>query len=131
LPPNIITRLPVRYDYNEDYFVDAIWQGIPLKGYTEIFNSLLDSPDIHIELSCDYFEKRNDFDIREKVIYTGLIDRFYDYKYGKLEWRSISLKKEIVGVDDYQGTSVMNYADIETKITRIHEPKHLHPERKK
>ena len=130
LPPDIITRLPVRYDYNEDYFVDAKWQGIPLKGYTAVFENLLDSPDIHIELNCDYFENRNDFNIREKVIYTGPIDRFYNYKYGKLEWRSISLEKEIVDVDDYQGTSVMNYADIETKFTRIHEPKHLHPERK-
>jgi len=130
LPPGIITRLPVRYNYSEDYFVDARWQGIPLKGYTNVFNNLLNSPKIHVELNCDYFENRNDFDIRKKVIYTGPIDQFYDYKYGKLEWRSISLEKEIVDVNDYQGTSVMNYADLETKFTRIHEPKHLHPERK-
>jgi UDP-galactopyranose mutase len=130
LPPDIITRLPVRYNYNEDYFVDARWQGIPLKGYTNVFNSLLNSPQIHVELNCDYFENRNDFDMRKIVIYTGPIDRFYDYKYGELEWRSISLEKEIIDVDDYQGTAVMNYADLETKFTRIHEPKHLHPERK-
>jgi UDP-galactopyranose mutase len=129
LPPNIITRLPVRYNYSEDYFVDTRWQGIPLKGYTAVFHGLLASLNIHIELNCDYFENRSDFDIRKKVIYTGPVDQFYDYKYGKLEWRSISLEKEIVDVDDYQGTSVMNYADLETKFTRIHEPKHLHPER--
>jgi UDP-galactopyranose mutase len=129
LPPDIITRLPVRYNYNEEYFVDARWQGIPLKGYTAVFESLLDSPNIDIKLNCDYFENKNSFDIREKLIYTGPIDQFYDYKFGKLGWRSISLKRKIVDVEDYQGTSVMNYADIETKFTRIHEPKHLHPER--
>jgi UDP-galactopyranose mutase len=128
LPTSIITRLPVRYDYNEDYFVDARWQGIPLKGYTAVFKNLLDSPNIDIKLNCNFFENKNNYDVREKVIYTGPIDQFYDFKYGKLEWRSISLKKEIVDVNDYQGTSVMNYADIETKFTRIHEPKHLHSE---
>lgn len=130
LPPSIITRLPVRYNYTEDYFVDARWQGIPLHGYTAVFQKLLDSPKIHVELGCDYFRNRNSFIIRKKVIYTGPIDRFYEYKYGRLEWRSISLEKEIVDVDDYQGTSVMNYADKEVQFTRIHEPKHLHPERK-
>ena len=130
LPPTIITRLPVRYDYSEDYFVDARWQGIPLKGYKAVFERLLDSANIHVELNCDYFENRNDFDVRGRVIYTGPIDQFYNYKYGALEWRGISLRKEIVDVEDFQGTAVMNYADLEIKFTRIHEPQHLHPERK-
>ena len=65
----------------------------------------------------------------QKVIYTGPIDRYFDYTYGQLEWRAVELQKEVVSVEDYQGTSVMNYADSEVPYTRIHEPKHLHPER--
>jgi len=129
LPLGIITRLPVRYNYREDYFVDTSWQGIPLGGYTKTFEKMLNSPNIHIELNCDYFEHRNDLNVRERTIYTGPIDRYFDYIYGKLEWRAIKLQKEIINVEDYQGTSVMNYADPEIKYTRIHEPRHLHPER--
>ncbi len=129
LPISIITRLPVRYNYREDYFVDAKWQGLPCEGYTEVFKRLLSSPNIRVELNCDYFENRHNFSIREKTIYTGPIDRYYDFKYGRLEWRSIFLEKEVVDVEDYQGTAVMNCADVETKIIRIHEPRHLHPER--
>jgi len=130
LPPSIITRLPVRYNYREDYFVDSRWQGIPFEGYTKIFERMLDSCNIHVELNCDYFEYQNHFNVRNKIIYTGPIDRYFNYTYGKLEWRSIELQKEIVDVEDYQGTSVMNYADLEVKYTRIHEPRHLHPERR-
>jgi UDP-galactopyranose mutase len=129
LPTSIITRLPVRYSYREDYFVDARWQGIPYEGYTEVFKRLLSSPNIRVELNCDYFKNRHHFNIKEKTIYTGPIDRYYDFQYGRLEWRSILLEKEVVAVEDYQGTAVMNYADVETKNIRIHEPRHLHPER--
>jgi UDP-galactopyranose mutase len=129
LPTSIITRLPVRYSYREDYFVDARWQGIPYEGYTEVFKRLLSSPNIRVELNCDYFKNRHRFNIKEKTIYTGPIDRYYDFQYGRLEWRSILLEKEVVAVEDYQGTAVMNYADVETKNIRIHEPRHLHPER--
>jgi len=130
LPPSIITRLPVRYNYREDYFVDSRWQGIPVEGYTKIFERMLNSCNIHVELNCDYFEYQNHFNVRNKIIYTGPIERYFNYTYGKLEWRSIELQKEIVDVEDYQGTSVMNYADLEVKYTRIHEPRHLHPERR-
>jgi UDP-galactopyranose mutase len=129
LPTSIITRLPVRYNYREDYFVDAKWQGIPYEGYAGVFKRLLSSPNIRVELNCDYFENRQRFNIREKTIYTGPIDRYYDFQFGKLEWRSILLEKEVVAVEDYQGAAVMNYADVETKTIRIHEPRHLHPER--
>ncbi len=129
LPPSIITRIPVRYNYKEDYFVDDRWQGIPYEGYTKVFERILNSPNIHVELNCDYFEHRNNFNIRKKTIYTGPIDQYFDYIYGKLEWRTIDLQKEIVDVEDYQGTSVMNYADLDVQYTRIHEPRHLHPER--
>jgi len=130
LPPQIITRLPVRNNYKEDYFVDARWQGIPIEGYTKVFENMLKAQNIHVKLNCDYFEHRNDFNIRKKIIYTGPIDRYFDYVFGKLEWRTVKLHKEIVDVEDYQGTAVMNYADLEIKYTRIHEPKHLHPERR-
>ena len=82
-----------------------------------------------MELNCDFFGKRKRFYVKEKIVYSGAIDRFFDYKLGKLEWRSIVLDKKIIDVDDYQGTSVMNYADLDVKFTRIHEPRHLHSER--
>ena len=129
LPPDIITRLPVRYNYQEDYFVDARWQGIPMNGYTEVFRRLLQSPNIHVELNCDYFDNVNKYDAVRKIIYTGPIDAFFNYTHGKLEWRSIQLEKEVIETEDFQGTSVMNFSDIEIPYTRIHEPRHLHPER--
>jgi len=130
LPPNIIRRLPVRFNYREDYFVHARWQGIPLNGYTKLFERMLYASNIQVELNCDYFIHRNNFNVSRKTIFTGPIDRYFDYIYGALEWRSVEFQKEIVDVEDYQGTSVMNYADLEVKYTRTHEPRHLHPERK-
>ena len=130
LPANIITRLPIRSSYNEDYFLDARWQGIPLEGYTKVFERLLDSPNIHVETNCDYFTARTNFKYRKKLIYTGPLDRYFDYEYGPLEWRSIALSREVIPVADFQGTSVMNYADLKAPYTRIHEPRHLHLERR-
>ncbi len=128
LPSNIIERLPVRYDYRNDYFANTRWQGIPIDGYTAMFEKMLKSPRIRIKLNCDYF--KHSFKVNKKVIYTGPIDQYFGYKYGKLEWRTAKLSKKIINLEDYQGTSVINYADPEVKYTRIHEPKHLHPERK-
>lgn len=128
LPADIITRLPVRFDYNENYYAD-LWQGIPLDGYTKIFERMLDSPKIRVELNTDYFTVRDSVQVREKTIYTGSADRYFDYRHGKLEWRGCDFRREVVPVEDYQGTSVMNYADAEIPWTRIHEPRHLHPER--
>jgi len=130
LPVNIISRLPVRHNYQEDYFLDSRWQGIPLEGYTKIFERMLTSPRIRIELNCDFFDCREAFKVKKKIVYTGPIDRYFDYTYGHLEWRTIELKRKVFDVEDYQGTSVMNYADEDVKYTRIHEPKHLHPERR-
>lgn len=129
LPPTIITRLPIRFDCRRDYFIDSRWQGIPLDGYTKMFERMLDSPKIHIELDCDYFENRDAFRVAKKTVYTGPIDRYFGYVYGELEWRTVNLEEEVVDVEDYQGTSVMNYADMDVKYTRIHEFRHLHPER--
>lgn len=129
LPSDIITRLPIRYDYNEDYFTDARWQGLPLEGYTKVFERFLESPNIHVELNCDYFEHREEFNINKLTIYTGPIDQYFGYAYGRLEWRTVIFKKKILDVEDFQGTSVMNFSDLDVKYTRIHEFKHLHPER--
>jgi UDP-galactopyranose mutase len=130
LPSAIISRLPVRYNYQGDYFHDAQWQGIPVEGYTKIFKKMLAPACIDLILNCDFFENRSHFNVREKIIYTGPIDQYFNYQYGRLGWRSVRLERTLVESDDYQGTSVMNYADVDIKYTRICEPKHFHPEKK-
>jgi len=128
LPPGIITRLPVRTSYFDSYY-DDYYQGLPLHGYTLIFKNMLKG--IPIELETDFFIDRKYWENRCKyIIYTGPIDRYFDYVLGKLNWRSVRFEYEDVPLDDYQGTSVMNYADLEIPFTRIHEPKHLHREKK-
>jgi UDP-galactopyranose mutase len=127
LPANIITRLPVRNSYHDAYFND-IYQGIPLEGYTPIFERMLQGVDV--ELSVDFFEDRSTWEKRaHKIVYTGPIDRFFDYTHGQLNWRSVRFETERLDIADYQGVSVMNYADEDVPYTRIHEPKHLHLER--
>lgn len=129
LSASIINRLPIRFDYREDYFQNYRWQGIPIGGYTKIFQKLLSSPNIEIKLNCDYMEHRNEFDVKEKIVFTGRLDQFFNFKYGVLDWRSVDFKREVIDCEDFQGTSVMNYAESNVPYTRIHEPKHLHPER--
>ena len=132
LPSSIINRIPVRFSYNEDYFNNCEIQGIPVDGYKKLFENLLSNKKIKIILNTDYLKiKENKFKPKYYTIYSGPLDRLYNYKYGKLEWRSLLFKKKIVKKNDFQGTSVINFSDIEKKYTRIHEPKHLHPERKK
>ena len=128
LPESIITRLPVRTNHNYDYF-DDIWQGIPLDGYTAIFNRLTANPLIEIHLNTDFFDIRDIIPPECTVIYTGPIDRFFDYRHGVLGWRTIEFQKEIMSVGDFQGTSVVNYAETTIPYTRIHEFRHYHPER--
>jgi UDP-galactopyranose mutase len=129
LPPQIIGRLPIRHSYQENYFHRARWQGIPLNGYTAIFEKMLDHPNIEIKLNTDFFAIKDQIKPLLKTIYTGPIDRYFNYSEGKLEWRSIQLERKVETVDDFQGTSVMNFADLDVPYTRIHEPKHLHLER--
>ena len=128
LPSNIFNRIPIRFNYNEDYYKDSQWQGIPLNGYTEIFNNMLDNKKIKIKLNTNYYIE-NEYDVKYLTIYTGPLDRLFNFKYGKLEWRSLRFEKKIINLKDYQGSSVINYPDLKDKFTRIHEPKHLHPER--
>lgn len=128
LPEFILNRLPIRKNYNESYYFSR-YQGIPLDGYAKIFERMLDNPNIHIELNTNYFDLRSEIPPTATVVYCGPIDQFFDYKYGRLEYRTLRFEKSTHNLDDYQGTSVMNYAEETVPYTRIHEPKHLHPER--
>jgi UDP-galactopyranose mutase len=127
LPANIITRLPVRSSYHDSYF-DDLYQGIPVGGYTPIFERMLSG--IPVELKTDFLEDRSYWRSRaKKIVYTGPIDAYFEHAHGRLNWRSVRFENERLATDDFQGTSVMNYADEDVPHTRIHEPKHLHPER--
>lgn len=127
LPANIITRLPVRSSFHDSYFNDR-FQGIPLGGYTPIFERMLEG--IPVEMGVDFLADREAWCSRaDKVVYTGPIDRYFNHEHGHLNWRSVRFETELVDLEDYQGTSVMNYADMDVPFTRIHEPKHLHLEK--
>ncbi|HJL16517.1 MAG TPA: UDP-galactopyranose mutase [Sandaracinaceae bacterium LLY-WYZ-13_1] len=127
LPPDIITRLPVRTSYDDAYFDDP-HQGVPLEGYAPMFARMLEGVDV--ELGVDFFEDRARWTQRaDRLVFTGPIDRFFDHAHGRLSWRSVRFELERHEEPDHQGTSVMNYADADVPYTRIHEPKHLHPER--
>ncbi|MFH1844374.1 MAG: UDP-galactopyranose mutase [bacterium] len=125
----IMARLPVRFDHDRNYFQNSRWQGIPREGYGRLFARMLAADNIDIVLDCDWFEHRHEFHPRCQTIYTGPIDRYFDCIDGRLDWRSVRFEREVMARDDFQGISVMNYADVEVPFTRIHEPKHLHPER--
>lgn len=127
LPASIIERLPARTSYFDSYF-DDIYQGIPIGGYTPIFKKMLKG--IPVELNVDFSQDREYWRSHcQTLIYTGPIDRYFEYCFGKLNWRSLRFEIERLDVEDFQGTSVMNYANVEIPYTRIHEPKHLHPEK--
>ena len=123
LPAFIIRRLPVRYVYDNNYFND-LYQGIPIGGYNKLIDRLLDGVDVRLE--SDYLSDRAHWnDIAEKIVYTGRIDEFYDYSFGKLEYRSLRFEEDLIDVPNYQGNAVVNYTDAETPYTRIIEHKHF------
>ena len=128
LPPDIISRLPVRTDFNTDYFNDP-HQGVPKDGYFKLFDRLLDNPRIRLLTNTDFRSVRNEIAPDATVVYTGMIDEFFDYQFGTLEWRSLRFEWETLPCRDFQGTTVVNYTDAEVPYTRIHEFKHYHPER--
>ena len=128
LPANIITRLPFRTSYNANYFSDP-WQGVPVDGYFKIFERMLDNPRITLKLETSFESVQGALPKDTLVVYTGLPDRLFNYRFGELEWRSLRFEWEVVPVRDWQGTAVMNYADRDVPYTRIHEFKHYHPER--
>lgn len=120
LPKEIIKRLPVRFTYDNNYFNDT-YQGIPIGGYTQIFEKLLDG--IEVRLNTDYFT--DELPEHDKVIYTGPIDRFFNYKYGELEYKTTQFNHRHLDTDNFQGTAVMNYTEEEIQHTRIIEHKHF------
>ncbi|MCO5733086.1 UDP-galactopyranose mutase [Rhizobium sp. SSA_523] len=128
LPESIITRLPVRYNFDNRYFNDP-YEGLPVDGYTAIFERMLDNPLIDVRLNTDYFTVRGEIPAGKPVVYTGPIDRYFDYRAGELKWRTIDFEEEVVNVGDFQGTAVMNYADESVPYTRILEFRHFNPER--
>lgn len=128
LPAAIITRLPVRYTFNNRYFNDT-FEGLPVDGYTAWLKRMADQPGIRVELGVDYFDLRGQLPPGIPTVYTGPLDRYFDYCDGELGWRTLDFEREVLGTGDFQGTSVMNYADEDVPFTRIHEFRHFHPER--
>lgn len=125
LPASIIKRLPVRLIFDNNYFNDA-YQGIPIGGYTQIVEKMFSGADI--ELNTDFFDNKEKWlDSADKIIYTGTIDKFFDYKFGELEYRSLRFETEVLSVENFQGNAVINYTDSETPYTRIIEHKHFEP----
>lgn len=123
LPSFIIKRLPVRFTYDNNYF-NALYQGIPVGGYTQMVANMLG--DVEVRLNTDYFENKAELDqMAEKVVYTGPVDAYFDYKLGTLQYRSVRFETETLDIENYQGNAVVNYTDSETPYTRIIEHKHF------
>jgi UDP-galactopyranose mutase len=123
LPPEIIKRLPVRFTYDNNYFNDK-YQGIPIGGYTQIFEKLLNG--IDLRLNTDYLSDKYYYNsLADKVIYTGAIDAYYEYQFGELEYKTTRFNHRRLEVENYQGTAVMNFTDLYTPYTRIIEHKHF------
>ena len=123
LPPFIIKRLPVRFTYDNNYFNDS-YQGIPIGGYTAIIEKMLDGSEV--SLSSDFFKDREKY-MQEaaRIVFTGMIDEYYDYCYGPLEYRSLRFEERILDTDNFQGNAVVNYTEYEIPYTRIIEHKHF------
>ncbi|MFJ4207185.1 UDP-galactopyranose mutase [Paenarthrobacter sp. NPDC089675] len=132
LPAEIISRLPVRYNYDNRYFNDT-YEGLPVDGYTAWIERMADHPNIEVILNTDFFDDgefgRSSVLGQVPVIYTGPVDRYFDYAEGDLSWRTIDLEEEVLPIEDFQGCAVMNYPDADAAFTRIHEFRHFHPER--
>lgn len=123
LPSFIIKRLPVRFTFDNNYFNDR-YQGIPIGGYTAIIEKMLGACEVRLE--TDYFEHKNELDpLAERTVYTGCIDSYFDYCFGKLEYRSLNFENELLNCENYQGVAVVNYTGAEHKFTRIIEHKHF------
>jgi UDP-galactopyranose mutase len=133
LPASIISRLPVRYTYDNRYFNDT-HEGLPVDGYTAWLERMADHPNITVQLDTDFFDASQPINKaavvgQVPVLYTGPVDRYFDYAEGELSWRTLDFEQEVLQVGDFQGTPVMNYPDADVPFTRIHEFRHFHPER--
>lgn len=128
LSPDIITRLPVRYTFDNRYFADT-YEGLPTDGYASFLTRMADHPLIDVELETDFFTVRPALPRGVPIVYTGPLDRYFDYAEGPLGWRTLDFEPDVLDVGDFQGCPVMNYADEDVPWTRIHEFRHFHPER--
>jgi UDP-galactopyranose mutase len=123
LPAFIIKRLPIRFTFDNNYFNDN-YQGIPIGGYTKIISKMLEG--IEVRLSIDYFKDRDYLEgLADQIVYTGMIDEYYNYQFGTLEYRSLKFEQEILNISNFQGNAVVNYTDSKTLFTRIIEHKHF------
>ncbi|MEV7971759.1 UDP-galactopyranose mutase [Cellulomonas sp. NPDC089187] len=133
LPASVITRLPVRYTYDTRYFSDP-YEGLPTHGYPAWFEAMASHPRIDVALGVDFFDPEHPWNKTATrgqlpIVYTGPLDRYFDHSAGPLGWRGLRLETEVLDTRDFQGTAVMNYADLDVPFTRIHEFRHFHPER--
>ena len=133
LAAEIISRLPVRYNYDNRYFNDT-HEGLPVDGYTAWLEKMASHERIDVRLHTDFFDTSQEISKANvvgniPVVYTGPVDQYFDYSEGRLGWRTLDFEREVKATGDFQGTSVMNYADPEVPYTRIHEFRHFHPER--
>ncbi|WP_346844395.1 UDP-galactopyranose mutase [uncultured Rothia sp.] len=133
LPASIISRLPVRYNYDNRYFNDK-YEGLPVDGYAAWLERMAEHENIEVHLNTDFFEDGHEYSRSNvigqvPVIYTGPVDRYFDFAEGDLSWRTIDLEQEVLPIEDFQGCAVMNYPDADQPYTRIHEFRHFHPER--
>lgn len=123
LPPSIIKRIPLRFTYNNNYFND-IYQGVPIEGYNTLIEKLLDG--VEVRLNTDFFDNREYYEgICDKIVFTGLIDKYYDYQFGELEYRALRFEHKLYDVSNYQGNAVINYPISEVPYTRSTEHKHF------
>ncbi|MDO5033132.1 UDP-galactopyranose mutase [Corynebacterium sp.] len=132
LPPEIISRLPVRYTFNNRYFNDT-YEGLPVDGYAAWLEKMASHELIDVQLNTDWFDVRDELRADSPdapVVYTGPLDRYFDFAEGELGWRTLDFDMEVLDTGDFQGTPVMNYNDADVPYTRIHEFRHFHPERK-
>jgi UDP-galactopyranose mutase len=129
LGASIISRLPVRYTFDNRYFNDT-YEGLPVDGYTAWLEKMADHPNITVQLDVDYFDVRDQLPAGVPTVYTGPLDRYFDFAEGELSWRTLDFETEVRhDTGDFQGTPVMNYNDQDVPFTRIHEFRHFHPER--
>ncbi len=128
LSADIISRLPVRYTYNNRYFNDT-YEGLPKDGYTAWLQRMADHPKIEVRLDTNFFDVADDYKGQVPIVYTGPVDEYFGNSEGELSWRTLDFERQVVGTGDFQGTPVMNYPDPDVPFTRIHEFRHFHPER--
>ena len=128
LPADVINRLPMRFTTEHRYFSDT-YEGLPINGYTSWLENMADHQNIEVSLNQNFFDIKDQLLGQIPIVYTGPIDRYFDYHFGELGWRTLDFESEIVNVGNFQNTSVVNYSDIDVPFTRIHEYRHLHPER--